>query len=138
MRISDWSSDVCSSDLALVVVTGVGVALADAFDVVGGERDLELRPARAHHLHGALEHDLEAGQLLVAEVLDLVAHLGGLLDRCVEDLLGPRLAGLDDLCALDHRSEEHTSELQSLMRISHDVLCLKNKTKNNRSEHYFN
>src|SRR3546814_19235992 len=31
----------------------------------------------------------------------------------------------------DRRSEEHTSELQSLMRISYAVLCLKNKTQNN-------
>src|SRR3546814_1986460 len=42
-----------------------------------------------------------------------------------------RHAGRADLCAqrLDARSEEHTSELQSLMRISYDVLCLKKTIK---------
>src|SRR3546814_8318019 len=44
----------------------------------------------------------------------LVAQLGGVL---VEQLLGPR------------RSEEHASELQSLMRISYAVFCLKKKTR---------
>src|SRR3546814_7677230 len=34
-------------------------------------------------------------------------------------------------CAIGHRSEEHTSELQSLMRISYAVFCLKKKNKNN-------
>src|SRR3546814_1624340 len=34
-----------------------------------------------------------------------------------------------------HRSEEHTSELQSLMRISYAVFCLKKKTKQNKREH---
>src|SRR3546814_1721516 len=36
---------------------------------------------------------------------------------------------LGTLCVIDKRSEEHTSELQSLMRISYAVFCLKNKTK---------
>src|SRR3546814_4173631 len=35
----------------------------------------------------------------------------------------------------DHRSEEHTSELQSLMRISYAVFCLKNKNKYNKTTH---
>src|SRR3546814_5028910 len=38
----------------------------------------------------------------------------------------------DRMRALDSRSEEHTSELQSLMRISYAVFCLKKKTKNKR------
>src|SRR3546814_6211039 len=37
----------------------------------------------------------------------------------------------DSLCACRHRSEEHTSELQSLMRISYAVFCLKTKKKTN-------
>src|SRR3546814_9363443 len=42
------------------------------------------------------------------------------------DLLGVRFA------CIGQRSEEHTSELQSLMRISYAVFCLKKKTKNNK------
>src|SRR3546814_4964929 len=49
-----------------------------------------------------------------------------------------RVAGIADalepnsaICTLDARSEEHTSELQSLMRISYAVFCLKKKKKTN-------
>ena len=49
---------------------------------------LELLAAGLHRLHGALEHDLEAGQLLVAEVLGLVAQAAGLGLGVVDDLLG--------------------------------------------------
>src|SRR3546814_7416319 len=78
MRISDWSSDVCSSDL--------DVGIGSLFE---GERDR----------HGAGGF---AGRRHVTQMIDPL-HL--LLDR----------------------SEEHTSELQSLMRISYAVFCLKKK-----------
>src|SRR3546814_7271640 len=48
-------------------------------------------------------------------------------------LLQALTRGLEDICHVDpwtSRSEEHTSELQSLMRISYAVFCLKKKTKN--------
>ena len=63
---------------------------------------LELLTAGAHHLQGALEDDLEAGQLLVAEVLDLVLEAGGLVGGGVDDLAGAGLAGLHHLGALHH------------------------------------
>src|SRR3546814_3032103 len=98
MRISDWSSDVCSSDLATDLHVLVG-------QVIEGEVDLQLGVARvlavrepAHQLFQRVQRI--GGRLLVA------AH--------VDDLLV--------------RSEEHTSELQSLMRISYAVFCLKKKT----------
>src|SRR3546814_8065035 len=78
------------------------------------------------------DRDLEA----VAERLDvLVVHLLGAVGR-VE-----RLAGRAHAVALDrlgqdhgrHRSEEHTSELQSLIRISYAVFCLKKKTSHTYS-----
>src|SRR3546814_2105230 len=84
MRISDWSSDVCSSDLD---------------DVDARDDDLAV-------LRQALRHF--AGLALV---------LAGQDDNRV---------ALLDLC---HRSEEHTSELQSLMRISYAVFCLKKKIR---------
>src|SRR3546814_6796253 len=101
MRISDWSSDVCSSDLEVAI----------------GERvERECRGERAHrrrHLLG--RHPALGGAGLV-----ILAHR-----RCaaIERLL----LHLDDRHR--DRSEEHTSELQSLMRISYAVFCLKKKTR---------
>src|SRR3546814_4537038 len=64
-------------------------------------------------------------------------HLVDLLDRGAADADGAAaqdlrqhglpLGGLQDLAVVDGRSEEHTSELQSLMRISYAVFCLKKK-----------
>src|SRR3546814_6544469 len=99
MRISDWSSDVCSSDLSIV--------------------GAELRIAEA--APGAIEH--EAVVLPLADQIECAVH---------RFPLGP--VGLHDEHDLSHegckhhRSEEHTSELQSLMRISYAVFCLKKKT----------
>src|SRR3546814_10516701 len=100
MRISDWSSDVCSSDLRRVgTVHGVGV---DRVGEVGadGARGGVLRIGGAH-------------------------QLAVLRDRVVA------FEHLDHHRAADHRSEEHTSELQSLMRISYAVFCLKKQIKTN-------
>src|SRR3546814_7981758 len=110
MRISDWSSDVCSSDLGL---QRHGLAAAQA--LVGGDDQLRLAVAHAvgDGVGGeAAEHhrvdraDARAGQ-----------HRHGGVDyhRQVDG----------DAVAL--RSEEHTSEIQSLMRTSYAVFCLKNK-----------
>src|SRR3546814_8271286 len=97
MRISDWSSDVCSSDL----VGGAGGAVPDD-DGVG-----------AHRLQG---------QRGVLERLALGD--GGALGGEVDDVGGQPLGGRLERYA---RSEEHTSEPQSLMRILYAVLCLKKK-----------
>ena len=73
---------------------GLGLLLADA-DVqplapgVDGARQL-------------VEHDLEAAEALVAEVLDLVAHAAGLVVGPLDDLAGPQLGGPDHLGALHH------------------------------------
>src|SRR3546814_9129826 len=123
MRISDWSSDVCSSDLGEGgehQVAGVGMALghrklvavlgdfADAADV--GEVDAGV-DALGEEIE-AQRHQVDvAGALAVAEQGALDAVGAG-----HDAELGRRHAG---------RSEEHTSELQSLMRISSAVFCLK-------------
>src|SRR3546814_2287918 len=81
-------------------------------------------PAEIHDHHAVgdmLDHrqvvaDEQVGQAeLLAQVHEQVQHLG--LDRDVE------------------RSEEHTSELQSLMRISYAVFCLKKKTRKQKKQH---
>src|SRR3546814_1869646 len=110
MRISDWSSDVCSSDL----------------------REGADRGERGHHRQGAAE--LQAVEGIAASVL--AGHTGGEEEQRLEAGMGDEMqdgdagiAGADgDEHEAEVRSEEHTSELQSLMRISYAVFCLKKKT----------
>src|SRR3546814_5570489 len=106
MRISDWSSDVCSSDLLGVVVRvlkerHVIVGDMDAPDTVTGE-------VSAQNLRrlDAVEHDLHGDAASFGDIPAVVVGLGRLRPA---------------------RSEEHTSELQSLKRISYAVFCLKKK-----------
>src|SRR3546814_10163473 len=106
MRISDWSSDVCSSDLdelpRLQLAGEVRRARAP---------DAQLRPAGAvHRIYGARQRiDLRR----IAADRQETEHR--------DDQLGLRRRQVAD------RSEEHTSELQSLMRNSYAVFCLKKK-----------
>src|SRR3546814_9713329 len=95
MRISDWNSDVCSSDLFSSILVPGAVA-PDGPITVAGQRDWWL------------------GQLAGRFVAALF---------CNDQL--PNSSAVQELV----RSEEHTSELQSLMRISYAVFCLKKKTK---------
>src|SRR3546814_6047330 len=116
MRISDWSSDVCSSDLAVVPVSRI---LRDAGAVV----DVTYSPGPKATL------DLVAGAV---ERGDVVVSVGG--DGMLSSIAGEvaRLGGILAIVPAGRRSEEHTSELQSLMRISYAVFCLKKKRHNNR------
>src|SRR3546814_10811202 len=115
MRISDWSSDVCSSDLV-------------PFGVIDADRRRLLHPRRADR--GVFELDRAdpfAARLdhILRAVGDL-HHAVGVQHRDVagvEPALTVRGLGI----GLEIRSEEHTSELQSLMRISYAVFCLKKK-----------
>src|SRR3546814_8267034 len=125
MRISDWSSDVCSSDLRLDAALGrlVGAVLAEI--VVGIELVAQLA-------HAQLDHDRVVEE---AEHLDLVGdHVLG-VDEVEQRRHHPLAVLVLHVPALvadhgDHvRSEEHTSELQSLMRISYAVFCFKKKKK---------
>src|SRR3546814_6406782 len=131
MRISDWSSDVCSSDLLGIGGGGTGAALlhdgrrhalVPAEDEDRAPRAEVLQEfsrhvallQRAVHLH----EQQDVGQTLLAErfrVLDARVHLDAVLyleipgDR--RDVVGGKAVEHHA-----HRSEEHTSELQSLMR----------------------
>src|SRR3546814_7720398 len=115
MRISDWSSDVCSSDLPLatlgywlVVGQSAGQGYANIWPAIGGSVWLAIS--------GALITSLFAIPL----VLLSIRHKG-------------KLAALADRLPYI-RSEEHTSELQSLMRISYAVFCVKKK----KTDHHNN
>src|SRR3546814_9357568 len=109
MRISDWSSDVCSSDLTSAVSLsfyaivrrphfGCCHALISASSTQPRSRAASGRPA--------IERGRRGGQSTEdGSVASRRAHA-------------------------PHRSEEHTSELQALMRISYAVFCLNKKTEN--------
>src|SRR3546814_7492612 len=117
MRISDWSSDVCSSDLLDLppglLLDGL-LHEADRVHVLG-LRARAQRPAGTAHrevhvgAHRAFVHVAVAGAE-IAQAGAQLAQVGPRLLRRAHVRLG------DDL-----RSEEHTSELQSLMRISYAV-----------------
>src|SRR3546814_9674369 len=126
MRISDWSSDVCSSDLG---------RRGNARERPRQRRlqavDLRLgRPAFGIHLRGVPEERdqlvyLRTGQRQVGHVGAVAAATPDALVRAgiALEVFGQfgRAAGGNLLGLL--RSEEHTSELQSLMRISYAVFC---------------
>src|SRR3546814_8803437 len=106
MRISDWSSDVCSSDLAIA-----------GHDLQSFSIDTIC--------------ELGAGSALKASMLIKAMNASGrTLRYCPIDVNERvlRAAGAELAAQFPFlRSEEHTSELQSLMRISYAVFCLKKK-----------
>src|SRR3546814_10789656 len=139
MRISDWSSDVCSSDLrsdggALVGAAGdADHSRTEDLADLSGERADRAGCCRDHHrfagrntadadhagvrgLPGHAEHT-ERGRQRCDAWIDLAQWHALRIDRRV---FAPAGAALDKFAALEirMRSEEHTSELQSLMRIS--------------------
>src|SRR3546814_6390453 len=109
MRISDWSSDVCSSDLLEHELQSAMDALFMLFGCVG---------------------------IAVVALVSLATQPAAILTRIpylTSEIL-PRLgqtvvvgASAITLMRIGTRSEEHTSELQSLMRNSYAVFCLKKK-----------
>src|SRR3546814_9051517 len=105
MRISDWSSDVCSSDLEN---RGSSFGLA-------GREPAGRRPQRGVSRQ-PVDEDRPFGRRRRIEVKSRGDRVG-IVERGGGDV---DFAG---------RSEEHTSELQSLMRISYAVFCLKKKNK---------
>src|SRR3546814_7889345 len=128
MRISDWSSDVCSSDLGeeLLHVAEVADRHADLADLALGERVVAVVAGLRRQVEGDGEPGLPARQVLAVE------RVGG-LGRRVAGIGAdqPGLVALGCRCLLAavfaHRSAEHTSGLQSLMRLSYAVFCLNKK-----------
>src|SRR3546814_2778577 len=120
MRISDWSSDVCSSDLIL--------SRSPANETDRTERGVLTKDRRL----GSLEH---LDPLYVEDRRNQVARM-----RRVNavDKAGHRCLDRENSCARSQRSEEHTSGLQSLLRISYAVLVLKKNTTANRPDDTYN
>src|SRR3546814_7349503 len=115
MRISDWSSDVCSSDLARA-------AGDEQWHHAANERerghDDRAKP-QLHRLQRGRQRCFALRFPLDRELDDQDRVLGGKTDDGDEA----------DVEINVRRSEEHTSELPSLMRISYAVFCLKKKTR---------
>src|SRR3546814_9217316 len=121
MRISDWSSDVCSSDLILPVEIGVIPALL-GHESRAGCRSNHASRERPMHRRQFLS---TAAALAAAASFPTIGKARS-TSRLRLGVIGTGMRGqvlLEELV----RSEEHTSELQSLMRISYAVFCLKNK-----------
>src|SRR3546814_1258565 len=118
MRISDWSSDVCSSDLDLV----------QELDLEG-YRNLQ---AAVSWVYEDIASTEQRHALFAAEFARSVSReepIGKAFWAAGRDVLeGSRLAF--QLSQSNLRSEEHTSELQSLMRLSYAVFCLQKNTNN--------
>src|SRR3546814_1569277 len=110
MRISDWSSDVCSSDL--IVLREARVKAAEGLDaaVAGELKPLKLDSARFRTVVEPLHEPQWSAAGSDRVEFEIATNPGA------------------PFAPLTKRSEEHTSELQSLMRISYAVFCLKKNT----------
>src|SRR3546814_7820564 len=119
MRISDWSSDVCSSDLSyrlhsFLLPQGLFVCFGRPFEILFLMRGGRVSPIRDRQDCALIWHSPYISQkkfwrkLMTPSTINQ-NELDELMDKAVR------------------RSEEHTSELQSLMRISYTVFCLKKK-----------
>src|SRR3546814_3857913 len=142
MRISDWSSDVCSSDL------GMDADLPGRCDQPLGNQRLRRAQPVEHVERGRMKgrgpevvgepgvgfEDEEGDSLLLQQAGRRQSDRPRARD---DDWFDPlcHLVLADVICIryMMIRSEEHTSELQSLMRISNAVFCLKKKTRTTRT-----
>src|SRR3546814_4465941 len=152
MRISDWSSDVCSSDLNTILsltlaqiaqgknaeavalltrhrdtvpASDLGLALALAGDAEGSLYVLS-QAARAEGAEARTRQNFALALALSGRWAQ--ARIVASQDLSLDKLEG-RMAEWSKLAEQPNRSEEHTSELQSLMRRSYAVFCSKKKNK---------
>src|SRR3546814_3688511 len=115
MRISDWSSGVCSSDLQFLQRLQLGGAAEHRVGHLAGDAAVGNFQAI-----GARLVEAAGGANALGEAGEAAGH---------QRAVGAASAHGGDQGACAGRSEEHTSELQSLMRISYAVFCLKKKNK---------
>src|SRR3546814_3476536 len=156
MRISDWSSDVCSSDLVLQFLAFPDIRVPDdrrtaLYEAIGLVNEqlwichFELWSSSGILLyrHAALIDGAEEGtlslaaaELLIESAIDECERFYPVFQFVLWGGKTPREAIAAALIETqgEARSEEHTSELQSLMRNSYAVFCL--KKKKTRQKHY--
>src|SRR3546814_3085627 len=124
MRISDWSSDVCSSDLEHL---RANPAFAAAIDPVLREELTDVME-RMHAVMAENEQAINAARSANQRIATAIVNAVQAHQSESAGYSAKGRSGKD-------RSEEHTSELQSLMRISYAVFCLKKKKqKNNQTQ----
>src|SRR3546814_10878672 len=134
MRISDWSSDVCSSDLQ---IGQLGARAVRGEPIFGAQEIVERTALRVRKQRLGLCPALAAdcGENLRVELFFLARkNVGHRLRRNdgagvsgIDRARRRRGGGGEKERGGERRSEEHTSELPSLMRISYAVFCLKKK-----------
>src|SRR3546814_2846393 len=111
MRISDWSSDVCSSDLSATCVS---------------DSSASSRCSTVSSSWPSMRAETNAASRAFCNSSLSISGLRARTRLCIRD----RSHSAQRQLHVHPRSEEHTSELQSLMRISYAVFCLKKKKKN--------
>src|SRR3546814_3080537 len=131
MRISDWSSDVCSSDLDSSLICALAAPMAprglNTFSVTfdSAEHDESAFQTEMARSLGTRHRSVNCGSHDIAGSFPEVVRFTErpILRTAPAPLF--RLSGLVRQADMKVRSEEHTSELQSLMRTSYAVFCLK-------------
>src|SRR3546814_1212938 len=133
MRISDWSSDVCSSDLERVLPFAADESILDLAELEARHHNFDVINIKLDKCDGLTEGLLMArrarelgkrvmvGNMCGTSLAAAPAFVPGQFCDVV-DLDGPIFLRQDRT-----RSEETTSELQSLLRLSYAVLCLTKK-----------
>src|SRR3546814_9150894 len=138
MRISDWSSDVCSSDLGAcaVLLNAESAAPCTAGEETTRDRLVVGKDAWRNDdrtVNAQCVADANCDGRIRCRRVAKTAELDVATYRAEEGRIGSILAIADDFSVQPAtgvvlvRSEEHTSELQSLLRISYAVFCLKKK-----------
>src|SRR3546814_5184272 len=136
MRISDWSSDVCSSDLVskFKALAGAGIVL----DVNTGEvlAMVSLPDFNPNNIADATEDELRNN--VTQSVYELGSTfkpipIAAALDMGVETSMSTRFDATKPI-KVGRRSDEHPSELPSLMRNSDTVLCLNEQHKTHKAQ----
>src|SRR3546814_1223587 len=146
MRISDWSSDVCSSDLARQSAqdfTGSVFIIVCNDDAIPFQRHapayVTADPAGGAHNNGSAPFHRHGFGNIHHRLLDFI-HCGERVQRGERRLRGwlsvrtrtrwsQSLTWTAAVVSVRRRSEEHTSELPSLLRITYAVFCLKKKNR---------
>src|SRR3546814_9442024 len=120
MRISDWSSDVCSSDLSSV-----------GSDTLANLMTLWAENYKKEYPNVNIQIQAAGSSTAPPALTEGTSNLGPMSRKMKDNELQAfeQKYGYKPTAIPVAKSEEHTSELQSLMRISYAVFCLKTQTK---------